>query len=113
MTLQFVLIPLFVHVAFVLLLLFENAGLLRIGLKGELAGRQPGLAVLFYTLTLLAVLTRHTDILFLLLSWVFVAVQVVPVLMRDSARESQLFVANLIVLAIMWVVFMGEMLLAI
>jgi hypothetical protein len=112
-SLPFVLIPLFVHVAFVLLLLFDNAGLLRVGLRGELAGRQPVLAVLFYTLTLLAVLTRHTDILFLLLSWVFVAVQVVPVLMRDNARESQLFVASLIVLAIMWVVFMVEILLAI
>jgi hypothetical protein len=112
-SLQFVLLPLFVHVAFMLLLLFDNAGLLRVGLKGELAGRQLALALLFYTLTMLAVLTRHADLLFLLLAWVFVVVQIVSGLMRDNARERQLVVASLIVLAIMWGVFMVEILLAI
>jgi hypothetical protein len=112
-SLQFVLLPLFVHVAFVLLLLFDNAGLLRVGLKGELAGRQLVLALLFYTLTLLAILTRHADLLFLLLAWVFVVVQIVSGLKRENARELQLFVASLIVLTIMWVVFAVEILLAI
>jgi hypothetical protein len=68
------------------------------------------LPVLFYVLTILAIYTRHADLLFVLLSWVFVTLRVlhagVHLTHNRIGQRGSLFVASAIVLTIMWVVFM-------
>src|SRR5205085_734541 len=55
--------------------------------RAELAGAQfavpqrfpqsAGDAVLFYVLTILALMTRHADLLFVIMAWIFVALRIV------------------------------------
>lgn len=67
------------------------------------------LPVLFYVLTILALYTRHADLLFVLLAWVFVALRLmhayVHVTSNELGRRAMLFLAGAIVLAVMWAIF--------
>jgi hypothetical protein len=137
MSIQFVLLPLFVQVLLTLAVGYVLAGRRYVAVRGgevrgpvslresnwPLGARQAEynyqnqfeLPVLFYVLAILAIMTRHADLLFVLLSWVFVATRVLHAYVhltnnRLSLRGS-FFIAGAIVLTIMWVVFIVRILL--
>jgi hypothetical protein len=140
MSVQMILAPLFVQVALTLGLMFwmgawrvaaVRRGEVRIG---AIALREPNwpprvlqvanayhnqleLPVLFYVLTILAYITRHADLLFVLMAWVFVTLRIlqafVHVTDNNVPRRGVLFIASAIVLTIMWAIFMVRILLGI
>jgi hypothetical protein len=71
--------------------------------------------VLFYVLTVLAIITKQADLLFVLLSWVFVVLRLghafVHVTDNNLVRRGALFGAATLVLAIMWLIFIIRILL--
>ena len=73
------------------------------------------LPLLFYVLTILSIITRHADLLFVLLAWVFVVLRLarayVHVTDNRVSRRGMMFLAGLIVLAVMWAVFIVRILL--
>src|SRR5712691_9506654 len=102
MSIQAVLLPLFVEVALTFVLLFWTGGACLAAVRRgdvrprDVALREPSwpkketqianayqnqleLPVLFYVLTILAIVTRHADLLFVVLAWVFVASRLVHV----------------------------------
>ena len=138
MSIPFILLPLFVQVALTFALLFWMAGVNGAAIRrGEvrwqdIALREPNwparnrqvhnaylnqfeLPVLFYLLTLLSIATRHADLLFVLLAWVFVVLRVLQVCVHvtdnNVPRRGMLFLAGAIVLAIMWIIFAVRILL--
>jgi hypothetical protein len=140
MMLQAVLLPVFVLVALTFGLLFYM-GNVRVGMirRGEVhirdvALRQPNwperaakasiafhnqleLPLLFYVLVILAIITKQADLLFVLLSWVFVALRVIHALVIVTSNRIQqrfaVFAASALVLLIMWIVFAIRILTAI
>lgn len=68
------------------------------------------LPVLFYVLTILAMVTRHADLLFVLLAWVFVAMRIlqayVHVTNNDVRFRGAYYGVSALVLVVMWVIFM-------
>jgi hypothetical protein len=132
MSIQFVLLPLFVQVALTLGLGIWLAHL-RVGAlqrrevrAGDIALREPNwpkrtlqvqnayhnqyeLPVLFYVLTILALMTRFADLLFVLLAWVFVVSRLlhayVHVTTNNVRHRGPLFGAGAIVLTAMWLIF--------
>ena len=133
MTIVDVLLPLFVEVTLTFVLGFWLFGLrvsaVRSGQVGaqEAASREPNwpprvlqisdafhnqleLPLLFYVLTILAWITRHADLLFVLLAWVFVVLRLlhayVHVTSNHLRQRAMLFVSAAIVLAVMWTIFM-------
>jgi hypothetical protein len=137
MSIQFQLLPLFVQVILTLLVLYTLAGrrffaVQRGQLTGPVALREPNwpertrqaeynyqnqfeLPVLFYVLTILAIYTRHADLLFVLLSWVFVALRVLHAGVHLTSNRLVLrgpsFIASAIVLTIMWIIFIVRIML--
>ena len=119
MSVQFTLLPLFVHVALTFLLLFWTGPLRgRYALRGPAITREPyevELALLFYTLTALTLFTRQADLLFVVLSWVFVIVQFGHLIIAFSGRRSMqpalLFTVAAGLLALMWLIFAIRLLL--
>ena len=75
------------------------------------------LPVLFYVLVALALITRQADLLFVLLSWVFVATRFIHagifVSSNDVRQRSLAWFAGVLVLLAMWVYFALKLLLAI
>jgi hypothetical protein len=73
------------------------------------------LPVLFYVLTVLTMITRQADLLFVLLAWVFVLLRVFQALVHVTSNNVRhrgaFFAAGAIVLLIMWVIFMVRILL--
>src|SRR3954469_13106080 len=132
MTIQAVLLPLFVEVVltFVLLCCMAYArteafkrGAVR---PADIALRQPNwpqrptqlgnaflnqfeLPVLFYVLTLLALITRHADLLFVVLAWVFVLSRLVHAFEHTTSnvvrRRGPLFGVGWLVLTGMWAIY--------
>ena len=140
MSIQAVLLPLFVEVALTFVLLYWMAYQRTSALNaGEINARdvdlrQPNwpprmaqvanafqnqleLPVLFYVLTILSLMTRHADLLFVLLAWVFVVCRVVHayihVTSNDIRRRGLAFGVGALVLTIMWAIFMIRILLGI
>jgi hypothetical protein len=140
MSIQAVLLPLFVEVALTFVLLFWMAyGRTRAIRVGEIKMRDialrepnwpPGitqvgnayhnqleLPVLFYVLTILSLVTRHADLLFVVLAWIFVALRVVHAYIHvtdnNVNRRGPMFGLGALVLTIMWLVFMVRILLGI
>ena len=72
------------------------------------------LPVLFYVLTILAFITHHAGILFVVLAWVFVIFRLfqsyVHVTSNKVKLRGALFGISALALAIMWVVFIVEIL---
>ncbi|HEY8580077.1 MAG TPA: MAPEG family protein [Beijerinckiaceae bacterium] len=139
MSLQAVLAPLFVQVGLTFLLLFLTgrarfaairAGEVRVGdiALGQRAwpegpakaansfDNQFQLPVLFYVLTILAIIARKADLLFVALAWVFVALRIVHAFIHVGGnvviRRFQAYVAGMAVLLIMWILFAIRVLLA-
>ena len=73
------------------------------------------LPVLFYVLTILAIITRHADFLFVVLAWVFVLSRLVHayihVTSNDLRSRGLWFGVGAVVLAIMWIIFIVRIML--
>ena len=140
MSIQAVLLPLFVEVALTFVLLYWMAYVrtraIRIGeIKAQnIALREPNwppditqvgnayhnqleLPVLFYVLTILSLVTRHADLLFVVLAWIFVASRIVHAYIHvtdnNVNRRGPIFGLGALVLTIMWLVFIVRILLGI
>ena len=140
MSIQAVLLPLFVEVALTFVLLYwmayRRTSALQAGEVGlrDIALREPNwpaqatqvgnafhnqleLPVLFYVLTILAWITRHADLLFVVMAWIFVVLRFaqayIHVTDNDVRRRGLAFIVGAIVLTIMWAIFMIRILLGI
>lgn len=140
MSIQAILLPLFIQVALTLFLLFWT-GRARVAAvrRGDvhprdIALRQPNwpkqetqianayhnqleLPVLFYVLTILAIITRHADLLFVVLAWVFVILRLghayIHLTSNHLGRRFAAFAASAVVLLVMWVIFILQIVLGI
>jgi hypothetical protein len=138
MAIQFVLLPLFVQIALTFALYFWMAYHRVTSIRSgrvhprDIALREPNwparvtqvanaahnqleLPVLFYVLTILAIITHHADVVFVVLAWVFVLLRLWHAYIhtthnRVSARGG-VFGLGLMVLFIMWLIFMVRILL--
>jgi hypothetical protein len=140
MSIQAVLLPLFVEVVLTFVLLYwmayQRTSALQAGevRLGDIALRQPNwpvratqvanafhnqleLPILFYVLTILAWITRHADLLFVVLAWIFVASRLVQayihVTENDVRQRGLVFIVGAIVLTLMWAIFIIRILLGI
>jgi len=132
MSIQAVLLPVFVQVALTFVLLYWQ-GYVRVGhtRRGEvkirdIALRQPNwpeqatklgnafqnqfeIPVLFYVLVAYALLTRKADLVFVVLSWIFVLSRLVHAYIHTTSnRVSRRFFAysvGTVTLLVMWVIF--------
>jgi hypothetical protein len=73
------------------------------------------LPVLFYVLTILAIITRHADLLFVVLAWIFVLARLVHAYVHTTnnvvKRRGGWYAAGAIVLIVMWAIFIVRILL--
>ena len=71
--------------------------------------------VLFYVLTILAIITKHADLLFVVMAWIFVLVRLAHVYVHVTSnnidRRGPIFGVAALVLAIMWLIFMVRIML--
>ena len=132
MSIQAVLLPLFVEVALTFVLLFWMA-FARIGAikrkqtkmadvaLGQLNWpprvqqisnsyhSQLQLPVLFYALTVLVIVTRHADIVFVVLAWLFVLTRLLHAYIHTGSNyvphRFNAFAVGVFVLALMWIIF--------
>ena len=78
-------------------------------------GNQFELPVLFYVLTILSMMTRHADLLFVLLAWVFVALRVLQALVHVTSNDVRFrggfYGAGAVVLLVMWLIFIVKIML--
>lgn len=132
MTVDAILLPLFVQVGLTFVLLFwmgrERVGSVRRGEVAvpDIALRQPAwperatqmgnayhnqfeLPLLFYVLVILALFTRKADLLFVVLEWMFVVSRLahaaIHITSNDVRRRFTAFVVGVIILLVMWIVF--------
>lgn len=139
MSIQAVLAPLFVQVALTFMVGFWLAYLGVTGVsRGEvdrtrIALREPNwpkrtmqvrnsfqnqleLPVLFYVLTVLAMMARHADLLFVVMAWIFVVSRMlhafVHVTSNNLERRGLWYGVGAFTLALMWTVFIVRILLA-
>jgi hypothetical protein len=131
MSIPAVLLPVFVQVALAFALLFwlgpTRYRALRSGAVGKEAtlddrawppeARQAGnafcnqfeLPVLFYAIVAFALITRKADLLFVILSWVFVLSRLIHAFIHVTSNEIRLrfpaYLVGAIVLLVMWVLF--------
>jgi hypothetical protein len=139
MTIQMVLLPVFVQVALTIVLLVWTARSRTASVKrGETKMRdialgQPNwpdgatkvansynsqfqLPLLFYVAVILAWITRTADVVFVVLEWLFVLLRLGHCYVHTTTnyvpRRFQVFAAGLLVLAIMWIYFAAKILLA-
>jgi hypothetical protein len=132
MPIQMVLLPLFVQVALTFGLLVWTArariGALKSG-QAQLANTALGqpnwpprvqqiancyanqfqLPLLFYVLTILAIITRHADILFMVMAWLFVLMRIVHAYIHTGTNyvrhRFNIFAVGFFILLAMWVIF--------
>jgi hypothetical protein len=66
--------------------------------------------VLFYVLTILAIISKHADLLFVVMAWIFVLARLahcyIHVTSNDVNLRGPVFGIGAIVLGIMWLIFM-------
>ncbi|MBV9558599.1 MAG: MAPEG family protein [Pseudolabrys sp.] len=136
MPVQFVLLPLFVHVIMTLCLLLWLVPLrardFRSGVResdialGQKAwspraqqvancfDNQFQLPVLFYVLTILSIITRHADIIFVVLAWIFVLTRLGHAFVFVTSNRVQvrggIYGLGALVLVIAWIIFMVRIL---
>ena len=138
MTIQSVLLPLFVEVVLTFVLLFWT-GRLRVGAvrRGEVHPRdvalreqnwgpretkvanayhnQLELPVLFYVLTILAIISKHADVLFVVMAWIFVLTRLAHAYVHCTSNNLRarggLFAIGAVVLALMWLIFIVRIML--
>jgi len=133
MSFQVVLLPLFAQVALTFVLLFWM-GTARVGAIKRKETRMSDVAlgqlnwpprvqqisncyasqfqvpVLFYVLFILVIVTRHADLLFVVLAWVFVLMRVLHAYIHTGTNyvphRFNAFLAGVVVLLVMWIIFM-------
>jgi hypothetical protein len=140
MSIQSILLPLFVEVVLTFVLGFWSASVRLAAVRRgdvrprDVALRQPNwpkretqianayhnqleLPVLFYVLTVLAIITRHADFLFVVLAWLFVLLRLahayIHVTSNHMGQRFAAFAAGAVVLAVMWGIFILRILLGI
>ena len=122
MSLQWVLLPLFVQVGLTFALLFgigarRSAAAKREAGISDIARNQFELPVLFYALIAIALPIRHADLVIVMLSWVFVVCRLahagVFVSSDDANRRWLAWLSSALVLLAMWVYFALKILLLI
>jgi hypothetical protein len=140
MSIQMVLLPVFVLIGLTFALLLWTAGARRQALVGgetkirDIALGQPNwpnratqigncfknqfeLPLLFYILIALAMPLRHADLFIVLMSWVFVVARFahagIFVTSNDLGRRSTAWFAGVLVLLVMWIYFALKILLLI
>ncbi len=132
MSIATILLPLFVLVALTFALMF-GMGLTRVGAlkRGEVKmgdvalgqtnwpprvqqisnsyASQFQLPVLFYLLTVLAIITRHADFLFVILAWLFVASRFlhayIHITTNNVRHRFNVFLVGAVILLAMWIIF--------
>jgi hypothetical protein len=132
MSIQAVLLPVFVQVALTFVLLFAMGGARFFAFRAkevkilDLPASQyqwPARAsqvsrsfhnqletpMLFYVLVALAIITKKDDFLFVVLSWIWVGLRIAHVLVHTTSNRISLrfplFLASVVVLMIMWAIF--------
>jgi len=132
MSIQAVLLPVFVQVALTLFLMFWMARVrfdalrsrqvkvrdIALGQRSwperptQIANsfhNQFEIPVLFYALVALALVTRQTDLLFVVMAWLFVASRIAHAFIHTTSNDIRLrfsaFVVGVVVLTLMWIVF--------
>ena len=140
MSIQAVLLPLFVQVALTFALLFwmayRRTAALSSGAakRDDIALREPNwppeatqianafhnqleVPLLFYVLTVLALITRHADLVFVVMAWIFVALRLGHAFVHTTdnyvGRRGPIYILGVIVLALMWAIFIIRVLLGI
>jgi hypothetical protein len=77
-------------------------------------GNQFELPVLFYVLTILSVITRHADLIFVVLAWVFVILRIlqagVHVTGNNVRWRGGFYGLGALVLLVMWLIFIVRIL---
>lgn len=138
MSIPFILAPLFVQVALTFALLlwtgFARRGALvrgetkigdialgdpnwppRVRQIGNCFNNQFQVPVLFYVLTILAIITRHADYLFVVMAWIFVITRLAHAYIHTGSNYIKFrfnaYLIGTIVLLIMWVIFAVRILL--
>jgi hypothetical protein len=139
MSVQFVLLPLFVEVLLTFGVMFgmmycRTSTLHRDETRfDEIALREPNwpvratqfansfanqfeLPLLFYVLTILEILTHHADVLYVVLAWIFVVMRVMQAVVHVTSNDVRvrggIYGVGAIVLVIMWLVYIVRILLA-
>lgn len=137
MSIQAVLLPLFVEVILTFVLMLRMGALRSANYRSgavtsdKIALRQPNwpplttqtansfsnqfeLPVLFYVLTILAWDTRHAGIVFVMLAWIFVICRIlqayVHVTSNNVTWRARFYSAGAVVLMVMWAMFIAEVL---
>jgi hypothetical protein len=137
MPVKFILLPLFVEIILTFGLLFASGFARRGDLTtggihprdialGQLAWRpktqqlgnaynnQFQLPVLFYALTILAIITRHADLLFVIMAWIFVLARLahayIHITHNRVMRRGSVFGIGAVVLLLMWLIFIVRIL---
>ena len=137
MPIQFVLLPLFVEVILTFGLLFATGFARRSDLTGgrihprdialgQIAwtpktqqlgnsfSNQFQLPVLFYVLTILSIITRHADLIFVVMAWIFVLARIAHVYVHITHnhvfRRGTVFGIGGIALLLMWIIFIVRIL---
>jgi hypothetical protein len=137
MSIQAVLLPLFVEVALTLglgmwlaylrthdlrndvvhpskIALREPNWPLKTQLVGNCLSNQFELPILFYVLTILEVVTRHADLVFLILAWVFVLTRIMHAIVHTTTNRIQFRGAwygfGAVALIVAWIVFIVRIL---
>ena len=137
MTVQAILLPLFVEVILTFVLFFTMAPMRTRDFSSgsvrpeDIALREPNwpkrttqvanafanqfeLPVLFYVLTILAFVTHHAGIVFVVLAWIFVVFRLLHAYVHVTSNivrlRGSLFAVSAVVLAIMWLIFIYQVL---
>jgi hypothetical protein len=132
MTYPTILLPLFVEVALTFVVMFGMMYFRTSSLKrgetrlGDIAMREPNwpkranqfaysfsnqfeLPVLFYVLTILSIITRHADLIFLTLAWIFVVFRILQAWVHVTSNNVQFrggfYGISAVVLVIAWAIF--------
>jgi hypothetical protein len=120
MTVQMVLLPVFVQVGLTMFLLLSTARAQRNATMRETRSDNGfadefGLPVLFYVLIAIALPLRRTDLVLVMLSWVFVVTRFayagILATSNESRNRSLAWFAGALVLLAMWVYFALKILL--
>jgi hypothetical protein len=138
MDIRTVLLPLFVQVALALFLFcwmaYHRVTMFRNGTvkASDVALREPNwpphalkvinachnqleTPILFYVLTILAIITRHADLLFVVLAWIFVLLRLAHAYVHVTSNRlpvrGPVFGLGLMVLIVMWIIFAVRLLL--
>jgi len=74
------------------------------------------LPVLFYILTILVIITRHADLLFVLLAWIFVLMRVLQAVVHVTYNNVRMrgayYGVGALILFIMWLIYIVRIILA-